>query len=50
MALVKQLKVKGFPSVLMQVTDSKFYLLVQGYTNYETLKSRIEKVLQEIEG
>lgn len=49
MALVKQLQVKGFPSVLMQVTDSKFYLLAQGFTGYETLKSRIEKVLLEIE-
>jgi putative protein-disulfide isomerase len=47
-ALTKQLQVKGFPSVLMQVTDSKFYLLAQGYTDYETLKGRIEKVLEEI--
>jgi putative protein-disulfide isomerase len=47
-ALTKQLQVKGFPSVLMQVTDSKFYLLAQGYTDYETLKQRIEKVLEEI--
>lgn len=47
-ALVKQLQVKGFPSVLIQVTDSKFYLLAQGYTDYETLKARIEKVLEEV--
>jgi putative protein-disulfide isomerase len=47
-ALVKQLQVEGFPSVLMQVTDSKFYLLSRGYTDYETLKRRIEKVLREI--
>ena len=47
-ALVKQLQVKGFPSVLLQVTDSKFYLLAQGYTDYETLKARIDKVLDEI--
>jgi putative protein-disulfide isomerase len=47
-ALVKQLQVKGFPCVLMQVTDSKFYLLAQGYTDYETLKKRIDKVLAEI--
>jgi putative protein-disulfide isomerase len=47
-ALTKKLQVKGFPSVLMQVTDSKFYLLAQGYTDYETLKGRIEKVLEEI--
>lgn len=47
-ALVKQLQVTGFPSVLMQVSDSKFYLLARGYTDYETLKQRIEKVLQEM--
>jgi putative protein-disulfide isomerase len=47
-ALVKQLQVKGFPCVLMQVTDSKFYLLAHGYTDYETLKRRIDKVLAEI--
>lgn len=48
-ALVKQLQVSGFPSVLMQVNDSRFYLLSRGFTDYETLKARIEKVLAEIE-
>lgn len=47
-ALVKQLNVTGFPTVLLQVSDSKFYLLAQGYTDYDALKSRIEKVLQEV--
>ncbi len=46
-ALVKQLQVNGYPTVLMQVTDSKFYLLARGYTDYETLKQRIDKVLEE---
>lgn len=46
-ALVKQLQVTGFPCVLLQVSDSKFYLLASGYTDYETLKARIEKVLKE---
>jgi putative protein-disulfide isomerase len=44
-ALVKQLQVSGYPCVLMQVGETKFYLLAQGYTDYETLKERIEKVL-----
>lgn len=47
-ALVKQLQVTGYPTVLLQVTDAKFYLLSQGYTDYDTLKSRIEKVLTEL--
>jgi putative protein-disulfide isomerase len=45
-ALVKQLQVTGFPAVLMQVNESKFYLLARGYTDYETLKSRMEEVLK----
>jgi putative protein-disulfide isomerase len=32
---------------LMQVSDSKFYLLGRGYTDYDTLKERIEKVMRE---
>jgi putative protein-disulfide isomerase len=32
----------------MQVTDSKFYLLARGYTDYETLKERIDNVMAEI--
>ncbi|MGN6163497.1 MAG: DsbA family protein [Flavisolibacter sp.] len=47
-ALVKQLQVTGFPAVLIQVSDSKFYLLASGFTDYETLKQRVEKVLSEI--
>jgi putative protein-disulfide isomerase len=48
-ALVKQLQVAGFPAVLMQVTDSKFYLVAQGYTDYSTVKERIKKILAEID-
>lgn len=44
-ALVKQLQVTGYPTVLLQTSETKFYLLAQGYTGYETLKERIEKIL-----
>jgi putative protein-disulfide isomerase len=47
-ALVKQLQVTGFPAVLMQMNESKFYLLARGYTDYETLKTRIDNMLNEI--
>ena len=47
--LCKQLQVTGFPCVLLQSSDSKFYLLARGFTDYETLKARIENVLKEIE-
>jgi putative protein-disulfide isomerase len=47
--LCKQLQVTGFPQVLMQVTENKFHLLARGYTDYETLKKRVDLVLTEIE-
>jgi putative protein-disulfide isomerase len=33
--------------VLIQVSESKFYLLSRGFTDYQTLKERVDKVLQE---
>lgn len=47
-ALCKQLQVTGFPAVLLQASESRFYLLARGFTEYEALKERIEVVLQEI--
>jgi len=46
--LCKQLQVTGYPCVLLQTSDSKFYLLSRGYSDYETLKTRIENVLKEL--
>lgn len=43
-ALVKQLKVNGFPTVLLQANETKFYLLAQGYNDYETLKARVDQL------
>lgn len=47
-AIVKQLHVSGFPTIFLQVSDSKFYLLSRGYSSYETMKSTIESVLTEL--
>ncbi len=47
-ALVKQLQVTGFPALLMRANESKFYLLAKGFTDYETLKTRIDNVLNEL--
>jgi putative protein-disulfide isomerase len=47
--LCKQLQVTGFPQVLIQVTETKFHLLARGYTDYDTLRKRIDLVLTEIE-
>ena len=46
-ALCKQLQVTGFPALLMQLSESKFYLLARGYTDYETVSERINNVLKE---
>lgn len=47
-ALVKQLQVTGFPAVMLQISDSKFYLLARGYTDYPDLKNSIDQVLTDI--
>lgn len=46
-ALCKQLQVTGYPCVLIQLNESKFYLASRGYTSYENLKTRIENILSE---
>jgi putative protein-disulfide isomerase len=48
-ALVKQLRVTGFPAVLVQASETKFYLLSRGYTDYPMLKERIDNILAELE-
>lgn len=47
-ALCKQLQVTGYPSVLLQLSETKFHLLARGYTDYETLNIRIENALNEV--
>ncbi len=40
-SLIKQLKVTGYPCVLMQITAAKFHLIANGYTGYDTMVLRI---------
>lgn len=47
-ALVKQLQVTGFPAVLLQADELKFYLLGRGYTDYDTMKQRFDQVINEL--
>jgi putative protein-disulfide isomerase len=44
-ALVQHLNVTGFPTVFLQVSDKKFYLLSRGYTDYSTLKNILDETL-----
>jgi putative protein-disulfide isomerase len=46
--LCKQLQVTGYPCVLLQNSESKFTLLARGFTDYETLKARLDAALKEI--
>lgn len=46
-ALAKQLKVESFPAVLMQMSETSFYLIARGYTDTDTLELRINNVLKE---
>ncbi len=43
-SLMKQLQVTGYPCVFIQTGDLKFVMVARGFTDYETLKERIEKV------
>jgi putative protein-disulfide isomerase len=45
--LCKQLNVTAFPAVFLQVSDTKFYQLAQGYTSFESLDDRIKNILME---
>ncbi len=47
-ALCKQLQVNGYPTILLQTSESKFYLISNGYTSFENVNARIENVLAEI--
>jgi len=47
-ALVKQLRVTGFPCLLVQTDETKFYLVARGYTDYYTTKKSIQSVLSSI--
>lgn len=46
-SLMKQLQVTGYPCVLVQTGELKFMMVARGFTDYETLKERIENVLKE---
>lgn len=45
-SLMKQLRVTGYPCVFIQTDELKFHMVARGFTDYDTLKQRIEKVLQ----
>lgn len=46
-ALCRQLNVSGFPSVFLQTSDTKFFHIAQGYTPFESLDERIQKIIRD---
>lgn len=47
-ALSKQLQVQGLPALLLQISIDKFYLMSSGYLDFETLESRFQNVMAEL--
>ena len=47
-ALCRQLQVTGFPAVLVQAEEGKFYLAARGYTSYENISARLDKIRADI--
>lgn len=47
-ALMKQLQVNGYPTVFIQTGELKFVMAARGFTDYETIKNRIDNILNEI--
>jgi len=46
-ALCKQLQVMGFPAVLLQISETQFYLVASGYTPFDELQQRLEAIFAE---
>lgn len=45
-SLVKQLKVTGYPCVFIQTGELKFHMVARGFTDYDTLKERMDNLLK----
>jgi putative protein-disulfide isomerase len=46
-ALVQQLRVNGFPTVFLQLEESKLYMISRGYSDLMSVENRINKILAE---
>lgn len=47
-ALAKQLQVTSYPQLLVQTDETQFYLIAKGYTDFDNLDGRMQKVLKEL--
>lgn len=46
-ALIQQLKVNGFPTVFLQLEETKLYMIARGYSDLDSVENRINKILAE---
>ena len=46
--LVKKLQVNYFPALLLQATESRFYLVARGYTDYNTVSANLDSILAQV--
>ncbi|MFM1794933.1 MAG: hypothetical protein RL642_1318 [Bacteroidota bacterium] len=46
-ALTQQLKVSGFPCAFLQFEETKLYMIARGYSDFESIENRINKILAE---
>lgn len=46
-ALIQQLRVNGFPTVFLQLEESKLYMIARGYSDLSSVENRINKILIE---
>lgn len=46
-ALIQQLRVNGFPTVFLQLEESKLYMIARGYSDLDIVENRINKILAE---
>ena len=48
-ALARQLRVESYPAVLIQQSETNFYLISRGFADYQTMELRINNVKAEME-
>ena len=46
-SLIKQLNVNGFPTAFLQLTESKLYMIARGYSDLESVETRIMNIMAE---
>jgi putative protein-disulfide isomerase len=46
-SLIKQLRVNGFPTVFLQLDESKLYMISRGFSTLEAVEERMNKILAE---